>query len=273
MFFLHQQAEELCCTLLQQNDITITITINQTMKLSNNKILITGGASGIGLGLTERFIRENNKVIICGRRETVLNEVKEKFPTVITKISDLSNEEERIELYNWIAENHPDLNVLVNNAGIQQWMKIPDEDFYQKSKDEIVTNIEAPLHLTSLFIKLKSLSTIINVTSGLAYVPQTGVPVYSATKAFFHSFTLSARHLLKAKNIEVIEIIPPALNTDLGGKGLHDIFPPVNEFIDAVFEQLKEDKTEITFGFSEEMTKASAAELKAAFDKMNPSVV
>lgn len=242
------------------------------MKISNNKILVTGGASGIGLGLTERFILENNTVIICGRREATLKEVADKFPSVITKICDLSNEEERINLYNWIAENHPDLNVLVNNAGIQQWVNISDAYFYQKSKDEITINIEAPLHLTSLFINLKSLNTILNVTSGLAYVPQTKVPVYSATKAFFHSFSLSARHLLQAKNIEVIEVIPPALNTDLGGKGLHDFAPPVAEFIDAVFEQLKEGKTQISFGFSEAMTKASAADLKSAFDRMNPAV-
>jgi uncharacterized oxidoreductase len=239
------------------------------MKLSNNKILVTGGASGIGLGLTERFIRENNTVIICGRRESVLKEVAGKFPTIITRICDLSVEAERIELFNWVEQNHPDLNILVNNAGIQQWMNISDDNFYQRAKDEITTNIEAPVHLTSLFAGLKSLSTIINVTSGLSFVPLTKVPVYSATKAFFHSFTLSARHLLKAKNIEVIELIPPALNTDLGGKGLHDTQPPVSDFIESVFKQLAEGKTEITFGFSAAMAKADPEGLKAAFDRMN----
>src|ERR1700750_332336 len=99
------------------------------MKLSGNKILITGGASGIGLGLTERFVQENNTVIICGRRESVLNEVAKKFPGVITKVCDIANEAERVELYNWVAANHPDLNVLVNNAGIQNWMNIADDNF------------------------------------------------------------------------------------------------------------------------------------------------
>src|SRR5436189_4829905 len=103
------------------------------MKLSNNKILITGGASGIGLGLTERFIRENNTVIICGRRKEVLKEVSDKFPSVIIRVCDLSLESERIKLYDWISENHSDLNVLVNNAGIQNWMAITDKDFYQKA--------------------------------------------------------------------------------------------------------------------------------------------
>jgi uncharacterized oxidoreductase len=245
---------------------------NTGMQLTNNKILITGGASGIGLGLTERFIRENNTVIICGRRESALKEVSDKFPSVITRVCDLSVEAERVGLFKWISSHHSDLNVLVNNAGIQQWMSISDPDFFQRAKDEITTNIEAPLHLTSLFISLKSLHTIMNVTSGLAFVPLTKVPVYSASKAFFHSFTLSLRHLLKSKNIEVIEIIPPALNTDLGGKGLHDAAPPVSVFIESVFQQLKEGKNELSFGFSETMSKAGPEELKNAFNRMNFSV-
>jgi uncharacterized oxidoreductase len=240
------------------------------MNLSNNKILITGGASGIGLGLTERFIQENNQVIICGRRQEALKEVSDKFPAVITKACDLSVEAERVELYEWISENHPDLNVLVNNAGIQNWMDISDARFYEKAKNEISINVLAPLHLTSLFTQLKSLDTIINVTSGLAFVQLTNVPVYCATKSFFHSFIISLRHLMKSKNIEVIEIIPPALNTDLGGKGLHDEHPPVSEFVNAIFGQLKEGKNELTFGFSEMLSKAAPEVIKGMFKKMNP---
>jgi len=186
------------------------------MKISNNKILITGGASGIGLGLTERFIKENNTVIICGRRESLLKEVSKKNPSLITRRCDLSDAGERKDLFNWISENHNDLNVLINNAGIQQWM-----------------------------------------------------PIYSASKAFFHSFTLSTRHILKSGRIEVIEMIPPALNTDLGGKGLHTSSPPVTEFIDSVFTQLKQGKTEIAYGFSEGMTKAGPEDLQKAFNRMN----
>lgn len=240
------------------------------MKLSNNKILITGGASGIGLGLTERFIQENNAVIICGRREAILKEVKDKFPSVIIKVCDLLVEADRIELYNWVSENHSDLNVLINNAGIQNWMNISDSDFYERTTHEINTNAVAPIHLTTLFTNLKSLDTIINVTSGLAFVQLSKVPVYCATKAFFHSFTLSLRHMLKSKNIEVIEMIPPALNTDLGGKGLHDGQPPVSDFVNAVFQQMKEDKTELTFGFSEVMANATPDIIKAAYNRMNP---
>jgi uncharacterized oxidoreductase len=242
------------------------------MNLSNNKILITGGASGIGLGLTERFLQENNTVIICGRRESVLNEVKAKFPAVITKVCDLSLEAERVALYKWVEENHSDLNVLVNNAGIQKWVSVTDADFYQSMKTELATNIEAPLHLTSLFVQLKSLNTVMNVTSGLAFSPFAKIPVYSATKAFFRSFTLSLRHILKSKNIEVIEIIPPALNTDLGGVGLHDAHPSVSDFIASIFEQLKEGRTELTFGTSETRLNASAEDLRNHFNAMHSNL-
>ena len=241
------------------------------MKLSGNKILITGGATGIGSGLMQRFVQENNTVIICGRRESTLKEATQKFPTVITRVCDLSLAGERENLFNWIAKEHNDLNVLVNNAGIQQWMSITHDDFFQRAKDEIAINIEAPLHLISLFLDLNSLNTVINVTSGLAFAPLAKVPVYCASKAFLHSFSLSLRHMLRSKNIEVIELIPPALNTDLGGKGIHDEFPPIQGFIESTFEQIMAGKSAISWGFSEAMLKAGPEELQKAFTRMNPA--
>ncbi|HMW39239.1 MAG: SDR family NAD(P)-dependent oxidoreductase [Saprospiraceae bacterium] len=239
------------------------------MKISGNKILITGGASGIGLGLAEQFVRENNMVIICGRRPEALEAAKLNIPGIITKVCDLSKEEERISLFQWVATEYPDLNVLINNAGIQQWMKVTDENFYTRAMEEISTNLIAPMHLCHLFLNLPSLNTLVNVSSGLAFVPMAKVPVYSATKSFIHSLTLSLRHLLSENNIEVIEIIPPALNTDLGGKGLHDAFPPVSEFVEAVFKQLRAGKNEITFGMSDSLTQMGPDGLKAAFTRMN----
>jgi uncharacterized oxidoreductase len=240
------------------------------MKLSGNKILVTGGASGIGLGLTERFIKENNTVIICGRREDVLKEVASKFPSVITRVCDLSIEDERMKLYEWIRTEHSDLNVLVNNAGIQNWMNVTDKDFYERAKQEVSINVLAPVHLTSLFLKLPSVDTIVNVTSGLAFVPLAKVPVYCSTKAFFRSFTLSLRYLLKEKNVEVVEVIPPALNTDLGGKGIHDAAPPVSDFVESIFQQLKEGKDEVSFGFSEGRVKANNETIGEYFKRLNP---
>lgn len=128
----------------------------------------------------------------------------------------------------------------------------------------------APVHLTSLFLHLQSLKTVINVTSGLAFVPLAKVPVYCATKAFLRSFTLSLRHMLKAKNVEVIEMIPPALNTDLGGKGIHTAYPPVSDFVEAVFQQLKEGKTELTFGTSADRADANNKTIADYFNRMNP---
>jgi len=239
------------------------------MQLSNNKILITGGTSGIGLALAERFLQLNNTVIICGRRESLLREIAAKHTSIITRTCDLSVAGEREDLFRWISEKHADLRVLINNAGIQQWMSVADDDFFERARAEITINVEAPLHLTHLFLGLPSLETIINVTSGLSFVPLAKVPVYCGTKAFLHSFTLSLRHLLKDRNIEVIEMIPPALNTDLGGKGIHDFAPPVNGFIDDVFAQLEEGKSELTYGYTGEMSRAGRDILQQTFARMN----
>ena len=239
------------------------------MNLSGNTILITGGASGIGYGLTKRFIEEGNKVLICGRRQEVLQKVKAEFPSIDYFVCDLAIENERNHLVEWIKTNHSDLNVLVNNAGIQHWMNVSEENFFEKAKQEIAINIEAPLHLTALFLELNSLKTVLNVTSGLSFVPLIKTPVYSATKAFFHSFTLSLRALLESKNIEVIEIVPPALNTHLGGVGLHDYAPPVSDFIAAIFQQIAEGKNQLTFGMSEGLSKADPEGLQKIFERMN----
>jgi uncharacterized oxidoreductase len=240
------------------------------MKLTNSKILITGGASGIGLGLTERFIATGNTVIIVGRRESLLNEVAAKHGNIIARTADLSSEEGRNDLYAWVAEEHPDLDTFINNAGIQNWMNPDDADFLDRARQEIVTNIEAPLHLTALFSQLPGLNALVNVSSGLAFVPSSKIAVYSATKAFLHSFTLSTRYLLQDKGIEVIELIPPALNTDLGGTGIHNDFPPVSGFIESVFADLKAGKTEITYMHSTDMATGGPEVLKARFDMLNP---
>jgi uncharacterized oxidoreductase len=240
------------------------------MKSSNNKILVTGGATGIGFGLAQRFVQEGNTVIVCGRREDALREAAAAVPGLITRQCDLAEEGGREGLYAWIAAEHADLNVLVNNAGVQNWMHPADEDFFSRARSEIALNVEAPLHLTSLFLGLPSLTAIVNVTSGLAFTPFVKVPVYSATKAFFHSFTLSLRQLVRARGLEVIEIIPPALNTDLGGKGLHDHAPPVADFIEAIFVQWREGRSELTFGFTEAISRAGQDVLQSAFARINP---
>ncbi|MCB0820348.1 MAG: SDR family NAD(P)-dependent oxidoreductase [Bacteroidetes bacterium] len=240
------------------------------MNLTNNKILITGGGTGIGKGLAQLFHQLGNSVIICGRRKDVLKQVENELPGVISYSCDLLSENERESLMKKLETEHPDLNVLINNAGIQNWMKPEDSDFFERAKMEIKINVEAPVHLTQLFLAYRKAKTVINVSSGLAFTQLSNVPVYCSTKAFLHSYTRSMRHLLKSGNMEVIEIIPPALNTDLGGIGLHDSAPAVSDFIEAVYQGLNAGKSEITWGFSEMMRNAGPVQLEEAFNRMNP---
>ncbi len=239
------------------------------MKITDNTLLITGGGSGTGLGLAQKFMAEGNTVIICGRREARLGEVKAQHPGVITRVCDLAAESDRIQLYEWVKAEHPGLNVLVNNAGVQNWMNADDSSFYRKALEEVNTNIIAVVHLNTLFAGLKKLDTIINVTSGLAFTPLAKVPVYCATKAFMKSYTISLRYLLKDKNIEVIEMIPPTLNTDLGAPGIHNQYPPVSYFVKAVFEQLQAGQNEVSFGTSMERLQVNNDTTAAYVQKLN----
>lgn len=244
------------------------------MKLSGNTILITGGSAGIGLAFAERFLKAGNKVIVCGRREHVLQNAKEKFPDLITRVCNLDIESERAALFDWVTENYPEVNVLVNNAGIQQRFNVlkanakNDWSYFNK---EITTNIEAPFHLSMLFapyFAAKEEAAIINVTSGLAFTPFVIAPIYSATKAALHSFTMSLRHQLSETSVEVIEIAPPAVNTDLGGSGLHVHGEPLDAFADGIFKGLEEGKEEIGYGTSVSRLRMSRDEIDEYTEKM-----
>jgi uncharacterized oxidoreductase len=187
------------------------------MNLTNNTILITGGATGIGLALVEK-LEQTNKVIICGRRENKLLEVKKRFPNIHIKVCDLQNQEQRIELVEWLLQNHSDLNILINNAGIQRELNFLKNNILEDLTRETEINLIAPVHLCSLLIshlKTKTNAAIINVSSGLAFTPLAFMPMYCATKAALHSLCLSLRHQLSKTNIKVFEIIPPTVDTEL----------------------------------------------------------
>ncbi|WP_251548739.1 SDR family oxidoreductase [Neobacillus muris] len=235
------------------------------MNLSGNTILITGGASGIGLAFAERFLERGNEVIVVGRRLERLNEVKEKFPQLHVRTCDVSKADDRKSLVEWVTSEFPKLNVLVNNAGIQQRVNLlraeKDWDYYQ---NEIAINVEGPIHLSMLLIphlKQQSKAAIMNVSSGLAIMPGVWVPIYSSTKAAIHSFSTSLRHQLAGTSIEVIEVFPPAVNTDLGGVGLHTFGAPLDHFADSIFKGLKANQLEIGYGGTEERLNASRAEI------------
>lgn len=244
------------------------------MKLESNTILITGGASGIGFALAEHFLKLGNTVIVCGRRrrEDNLQAAIALYPKLHFRICDVSKESERVELFEWCTSHFPKVNVVINNAGIQRRIDLNTPESWHETSKEIATNFEAPVHLSQLFISHLSKQenpALINVTSGLAFSPLANVPVYCATKAAMRSFTLSLRHQLKKTSIEVIEIIPPAVNTDLGGVGMHTFGAPLKDFSESVMKQLAEGSQEITFGFSEKALKSSREELNETFRKMN----
>ncbi|WP_139489354.1 SDR family oxidoreductase [Brevibacillus dissolubilis] len=247
------------------------------MKLSGNTILITGGSTGIGLAFTERLLRAGNEVIICGRREEKLREVQDKYPQVHIRVCDVAEESDRLALYEWIKSEHPKTNILFNNAGIQRRMKfLEDQEEWSVSRQEIVINLEAPIHLSTLFLSHlleQENPAIINVTSGLSFAPLAIAAIYSATKAALHSFTMSLRHQLAKTNIRVIEIVPPAVNTDLGGAGLHTWGADVNEFADSIMARLEKGETEIGFGTSEAGRLASRTENDERFERMNSQFV
>jgi uncharacterized oxidoreductase len=242
------------------------------MQLQGHTVLVTGGATGIGFGIAELFAAAGSRVIISGRRQEALDQATKRLPKLAAFSCDLSRVEERERLAKWVAQAHPSLDVLVNNACIQQRMDLHDADFWKRTRDELAINFEAPVHLSHLLLPVLSRnkgSCVINVSSGLAFVPMSRAPVYCATKAAIHSFTQSLRRQLKQDGIEVIEIIPPAVATDLGGVGLHAKDTPVQEFIAAVSAQLAAGKREITYGFSDTTSQGSRQELDAAFQRMN----
>lgn len=242
------------------------------MNISGNTVLITGGGSGIGRAFAERFLKAGSRVIICGRREDVLKDAQARHPELGIRVCDVAQADQRKDLYEWALQTYPALNVIINNAGIQQRIPLAGQPDWEEMDQEISVNLDAPIHLSTLFIPhlLKQTNPVImNITSGLVFVPLASVPVYCATKAALHSFTLSLRHQLKDTPVSVIEVIPPAVNTDLGGKGLHTFGADVNEFADAIMQQLQAGFRVATFGFSTQMSRASREELESVFISMN----
>lgn len=243
------------------------------MNISASTVLITGGASGIGWALAERFLQAGSQVVICGRRADKLQEAKEKYPQLHIHTCDLGQISERVALRDWVRSDFPQVNVLLNNAGIQRRVQlVNNEEDWSQAQPEIAINLEAPIHLSTLFIPhllQQSNPAIINVTSGLAFAPAAFIPIYSATKAALHSFTLSLRHQLAQTPIEVIELVPPAVNTDLGGSGLHTFGVPVDDFADAMMTGLEAGAPEIGYGTSETRRLASRQELDDYFRQMN----
>jgi len=226
------------------------------MNLTGNTILITGGTSGIGLALARHLNMLNNKVIICGRRAERLKEIERANAGIVTKVCDVTDAQQRVDLAEWVVQHYPDVNVLVNNAGLQLHADLTRTGDLTNIHTEIETNVVAPIHFIQLFtsyLSRKEAAAIINISSGLAFVPLAVAAVYSATKAAIHSLTLSLRYQLRNTTIKVFEIAPPSVDTELGYHHREDKNSShggmdVNEFVSHTIDALQNDVYEAAIG-------------------------
>jgi len=195
------------------------------MKMKENTVLITGGATGIGYSIAKYFYERGNAIIICGRREDRLAQVEKELQGIYTFKCDVANPDDRLALFKYVGENFPKVNILVNNAGIQRDIDLTQGlDELGSGDSEIRINLEAPVYLSGLFTPTlygKENATIINVSSGLAFMVDKAsrCPVYCATKAGLHAFSIAQRIQLAPLGIRVVEIIPPMVESELNMEG------------------------------------------------------
>ena len=248
------------------------------MKTNGNAVLITGGATGIGLALAESFIGAGNNVLICGRRIAKLREAKRKLPQIQARQCDLSKKEDRESFCDWVKQNYQDLNIIVNNAGIQRAINIIEGTAELFSgEDEVQINFAAPIHLSAYFAPMlmkKEEAAIINVSSGLGFVPIAVMPVYCATKAGIHMFSVSLRYQLKDTSVKVFEVVPPAVDTELGksttGESEQEYRGiPANEVASAVLKALKKNEYEVVIGEAKGLVQGARTDFEKAFQRLN----
>ena len=250
------------------------------MRNHSNTIFITGGGSGIGRGLAEAFHKLGNRVIIGGRRETVLQDTCAANPGMHFVVLDVASAESVRTAAHTVVSEFPELNCVINNAGVQR----PHESSVAGGVDEgalqaeIETNLVGLMRVCAAFVphlKSQPEATLINVSSGLAFVPLARIPVYCATKAAVHSFCVSLRHQLKRTSVKVVELIPPYVDTDLDrGRRKPGGPTPMSlpQFISAAMEGLSGDADEVPVGDAKFLY-ASAGTGEAftkTFSRMNP---
>jgi uncharacterized oxidoreductase len=215
------------------------------MKTTDNTILITGGGSGIGRALAEAFQRLGNQVIIAGRGQKTLDETTATNPGMKSFALDVSDPKSIQSSAAQLAKDYPSLNVLINNAGIMRPENLLEEPRdLSTAENTITTNLLGPIRLTAALLPLlrkQPRSTIITVSSGLAFVPLAMTPTYCATKAAIHSYTQSLRCQLKSTSVDVIELIPPYVQTTLMGdqQAADPKAMPLEEFITEVMSILQ----------------------------------
>jgi uncharacterized oxidoreductase len=221
------------------------------MQISGNTILITGGGSGIGRGLAEAFHREGNQVVIAGRRKKLLDETIAANPGMKAAILDVEDADTIRSFAKKLKEDYPALNVVIHNAGILKPESLQD-GIVEDAEATIATNLLGPIRLTAGLLPLllkQPKATIMTVSSGLAFVPMAITPTYCATKAALHSYTQSLRYQLRNSSVQVLELIPPYVQTELGGarQASDPNAMPLKDFIAEAMNILKTspDTTEI----------------------------
>jgi uncharacterized oxidoreductase len=248
------------------------------MKLSGNTVLITGGSSGIGYALAEAFLEAGSTVIICARGEERLIAAQRKHPNLHMCVCDVADDLAREELAAFVSSRFPALNILVNNAGVQRDIDLTKGvDEFLAGENEIRINLEAPIILSALLIPLLASNpqpALINVSSGLGFVPTARMPVYCASKAGLHAFSMAMRVQLAKLGVKVFEIVPPMVDTALNPagrakRGSYRAGLSAEEFVGAVIQGLANDIPEIGYGFTAGFAKASRVELDQRFAEMN----
>lgn len=214
------------------------------MKMTGNTILLTGGTSGIGLGLAVRLHEAGNKVIVAGRRKELLDDITAEHPGIEALALDVADPDSIAQASETLAASHPELNVLINNAGVMLKENLLDPASLPVAEEHVTINLLGTIRMTYAFLPLlvsKDDAVIMNVTSALAFVPFPITPTYSATKAALHSFSQTLRVQLADAAVQVIELVPPSVRTTLLGQQDDEQAMPLNEFLTETLELLREN--------------------------------
>ena len=216
------------------------------MKLRGNTILITGGGSGIGEALAHRFHDLGNTIIIAGRGQDRLEKAAAGRANIIPITLDVTDNQAIKAFSHRVVVEHPALNVLINNAGITRFEEVDRSHDLTVMEETITTNLLGPIRLTNALIDHlvgRQNAAIVNVTSGLAFVPLVAAPTYGASKAAIHSYTVCLREALKHR-VEVIEVVPGPVATEINrGRDNLGGNQPLEEFIDEVLAQFEKQPT------------------------------
>lgn len=243
------------------------------MVLQNNTVLITGGSSGIGLALAKKLLESNNNVLICGRTLEKLQRAKKKLPDLHYLQCDISKPSDCKRLRNWIREEHPYCNILINNAAIVHVENFfRDDDILDKADAEIQTNLMAPIRLTKLFVPILNNNenpSIITITTGLVYVPRTIYPFYNATKSALHSFVQVLRSQSADAPIDIIEVQFPAVDTPWHQGNPPDIAITAKEAVSKMIKGIEKGDKEVRVGKVKLLYLLSRLAPNFAFRKLN----